>query len=131
MKKITKKADYHSKPDLRRAILRILRNHRGYEKRVMRAELRGILNRKMDIHVSDRLMRRAIEDLRSEDPRGAWICSDTRPGAGYFMATSLDELNTYLTSDENRLRTIYHRIRLQRQRAGLSEQSGQPALFTI
>lgn len=131
MKKTTKKADFHSKPDLRRAILRILRYHRGYDKRLLRSELRGILNRKMDIHVSDRLMRRAIEDLRSEDPRGAWICSATKPSGGYFMASTLAELDEYLASDENRLRTIYHRIRLQRQRAGLSEQSGQPALFTI
>lgn len=107
------------------AILSILSVHRGHEQRISREQLLRCLAEWFRIELRDRHMRSHIEDLRRNSQAGAWICSSL--DGGYFMATSLDELQTYLDSEESRLAHIARKIRRQRSVAGLPL-SGQMAL---
>lgn len=102
-------------------ILEILTDHRGPEDRIKRLTLRLELSTRLGARISDRTMRKALEDLRTGDRRGAWICSDTEAGGGYFLARSLPELEAFLDADEARLATLARRIRAQRKQAGLAE----------
>jgi hypothetical protein len=113
---------------IERTLLNILADHCGSENRVKRAALRAECMRRTGIPISDRLMRKTLEDLRSRHPRGALICSDTEGGGGYFLAHDLRELETYLDADEARIVHLAQRVRAQRRAAGLAE-SGQLRLL--
>lgn len=113
---------------IRTALLTILSSHRGHENRISRKDLRLTLSLAVKVSIADRHMRRVIEELRTEDQRGAYIVADTEEG-GYFMARDLVELDQFLSSDESRIRKLATRIHRQRQRAGLSTQAGQIPLL--
>jgi hypothetical protein len=111
-----------------RTLLTILAEHQGPQKRIKRTTLRQECGRRMGLAISDRVMRRSLEELRSGHPRGAWICSDTEDGGGYFEARDLRELESYLDADEARIVHLAQRIRAQRKAAGLAE-GGQLRLW--
>ena len=96
---------------LKSQILLILSAHRGPERRISRANLKGELNERL-ASVTDREMRAAIEDLRREHAQGAWICADMR--GGYFMARNAQEIEGNLASDERRAQRLMERVTLQR-----------------
>lgn len=77
--------------------------------------------RRLELDLSDREMRTAIEGLRRDHPHGAWICADLR--GGYFIAGDEEELDRYLRTDERRALHLLQQVRNQRQQAGL--QSGE------
>ena len=110
-----------SKPDERieAAVLDVLKKHRGKRRRLSRGNLRGLVVGRVHQRVSDRAMRNAIEQLRTNHRTGALICSTTQGGGGYWLAENLGELDRYLRQDESRLREIAKRLRAQRKAAGL------------
>jgi hypothetical protein len=101
--------------DLESSILSILANHRGVENRIKRADMLRVVNMALKRRVTDRKMRAAIEQLRSDHLEGAFICSTT--DGGYYRARNTEELNAYLKQDEKRAKMILSRISRQRQRA--------------
>lgn len=86
---------------------------RGYTNRISRPAL---LSKLPDI--SDRVMRAEIEELRRNDPDGAWICSST--DGGYWLAESLSELDSFLNQDAHRGHVILERVNAQRIHARYS-----------
>ncbi len=105
-------------------LLNILQDHRGTENRVTRSALRAEAIRRLHIPLSDRAMRKALEELRTSTPQGAYICSDTEFGGGYFLARDRRELRAFLDADISRIRNLAQRVRAQERAAGLQE-SGQ------
>ena len=104
--------------DLKRSVLHIIGRHVGYANRIQRKNLLNILRNSSGLDVSDRLMRKAIEDLRDTDPEGAKICSSL--DGGYYMAANVNELERYLNTDLSRAVKILKRVNRQRRVAGLS-----------
>lgn len=98
------------------AVLQVLNDHRGFENRVSRTRLQALVSVVVNQMVRDREMREAIERLRATKPEGAYICSTT--SGGYWMATSIQELENYLAQDERRAKRTLMRISRQRMRAG-------------
>ena len=78
---------------------------KGYEKRVSREYLHGIL------HAPDRVIRRMIETAAE---RGVLIVS---AGGGYFRPTKKDEVyvGQYFGQEDKRFRSISHKRKLQRK----------------
>jgi len=109
-------------------IVAILQNHIGINNRISSKDLLTKLN--MVATATNRKMRQAIESLRQQE-QGSLICSTTKNGGGYFLATTKAELENYLRQDEHRCLEMWQRIRKQRQAAGLSlsEELRQPVLF--
>jgi len=104
--------------NLKTCVLKIIGSHVGCINRVERKKLLKILARDYGIVVSDRIMRRAIEELRDTDPDGAKICSSL--DGGYYMAANVTELERYLNTDLSRAVKILKRVNRQRRVAGLS-----------
>ena len=100
---------------LKQKILDLMRYYKGYETRVKRADMLRSVNVAMRHGVTDRTMRRAIEELRYNNSEGAYICSST--DGGYYRARNATELNAYLDQDEKRAKMILARTSRQRQRA--------------
>lgn len=50
--------------------------------------------------LDDRSLRQIIEDERK---KGALICSKTGTGGGYFLASSVVDIKTYIKEQENRI----------------------------
>jgi hypothetical protein len=109
-----------------RVILAILGEHQGLDNRISRADLLREVNEAIDEPIHDRRMRGHIEELRRHSEEGAWICSSL--DGGYFLAGTLQELQTYLDSEESRLAHLAKKIARQRKVAGLPL-SGQIALM--
>ena len=109
-------------------IIAILQNHISINNRISSKDLLMKLN--VVISTTNRKMRQAIESLRQQE-QGSLICSTTKSGGGYFLATTKAELENYLRQDEHRCLEMWKRIRKQRQVAGLSlnEELQQPVLF--
>ena len=109
-------------------IVTILQNHISINNRISSKDLLMKLN--VVIRTTNRNMRQAIENLRQQE-QGALICSTTKNGGGYFLATTKAELENYLRQDEHRCLEMWQRIRKQRQAAGLnlSDEFQQPVLF--
>lgn len=110
---------------VQRHILNILRSRQGKSAKISRRQLREEVSSWSGRNVSDREMRQAIEELRTDNSDGAMICASL--SGGYYTARDLVELDEALRSDESRIRKIAQRIRKQRQRAGL--RAGQLELW--
>jgi len=67
------------------------------------------------IHPYDRMIRKAIEELRRSDERGALICSSSN-GLGYFLAADAQELEASLAEDHHRALSLLERISAQKER---------------
>mgnify|MGYP005815536541 FL=1 len=106
-------------PRLTMAVVSVLLEHRGIERRIRRDSLREELGWRYRLRVSDREMRAAIEAARAT-PKGALVCSTTTGGGGYYMARSTAELDEYLRQDESRCREMWQRCRKQRAAAGIA-----------
>ena len=106
-------------PRLTMAVIAILEEHRGIERRIPRDSLREELGWRHRLRVSDREMRAAIEVARGT-PTGSLICSTTTGGGGYYMARSTAELDEYLRQDESRCREMWQRCSKQRAAAGIA-----------
>ncbi len=118
----------------REEILTILNKHTGHNVRVSRVELLQRINFRLSIvmpadrnYVSDRLMRNLIEELRTKTTAGSMICSSL--DGGYFMAADLEELETYLATEEGRAKSLLKRTRNQRKHAIESKIGEQESLF--
>ena len=110
-------------------ILAILKKHEGIEQRISSEDLLYRLN--ILEKTSNRAMRMAIEELRRL-PEGSRICSTTKKGGGYFIATTKKELEDYLRQDENRCKEMWRRIHKQRKAAGLQlNKTEQSSLFDM
>jgi len=101
------------------AVIAVLEEHRGIDRRIRRDSLRAELSWRHRLRVSDREMRAAIEVARAT-PKGALVCSTTAGGGGYYMARSTAELDEYLRQDESRCREMWQRCRKQRAAAGIA-----------
>ncbi len=113
--------------DLKQAIMFVLNQEPGYQNKVSRGSLRLRVSQIVRHRVNDRMLREAIAELRETDPRGAYLCSTTKHGGGYFMAASLDELREHLTTEQHRSMSILSCIHQQAKRAGI-KLSGQMEL---
>ena len=102
-------------------ILEILEKHRGHQCRISRVELLFRINHNFvgpdAVYISDRAMRNLIEELRTTTTKGAWICSSQKQPGGYYLATSLQELEDYLAVEDRRGVTILTWTKSQRQHA--------------
>ena len=97
----------------KQAILEVLSAHRGEENRISRSLLRILI----PDFLSDRSLRKYIEELRTTDKQGAWICASLK--GGYFLARNLKELEKFTGSDHRRAINTLIRVRKQRKAAGL------------
>jgi len=66
-------------------------------------------------HPYDRVIRKAIEELRRSDDTGALICSSSS-GLGYFLAADAQELEASLNEDHHRALSLLQRISAQKDR---------------
>jgi chromatin segregation and condensation protein Rec8/ScpA/Scc1 (kleisin family) len=118
--------------DIQVTVLSILEQHVGAENRIPRADLRAQLCARADRYITDREMRRAIESLRQLPGRGSRICSTCGgveqgqkkkakrgQAGGYFIATSVRELEQFLREDEDRAVHTLRRTGQQRKAAGM------------
>lgn len=110
----------------KQAILGILEKHVGEDARIGRDRLRIEVSLRLgggsfliSDQISDRKMRSLIEDLRFDDPQGAWICSSLK--GGYFTARDFEELDRFTSADIHRAKKLFTRVRKQRETAGLTE----------
>lgn len=76
---------------LDRSTLRVLSFHVGRERAIGRADLVEAL-RDVGFDVQERLVRRAIHDLRRA---GHLVCSAPGESGGYYMAANLDEFREF------------------------------------
>lgn len=114
---------------LKEYIIAILNKREGIEQRISSKDLLYRLN--VLEKTSNRAMRMAIEELRGL-PEGSRICSTTKNGGGYFIATTKKELEDYLRQDENRCKEMWQRIHKQRKAAGLQlNKTEQASLFDM
>lgn len=116
--------------DLQRALLRVLRAHRGADNPVTSTQLLLLVQRRIaNRSVDNRTMRSAIQELRlSGDIEGARICSTTKKGGGYYLATDDKELEQYLDQIHGRALVQLKMESTQRKCAGL-EPRKQEMLF--
>ena len=77
-----------------------------------RDELRLRVGYWVDREVSDRELRGAIEWLRANDPRGAWIISDSA-WQGYWFGESIEEVKEHCRVTRNTAATLFQRARKQ------------------
>ena len=77
-----------------------------------RDELRLRVGYWIDREVSDRELRGAIEWLRGNDPKGAWICSDAG-WQGYYFGESIEEVKEHCRVTRNTAYTLFQRARKQ------------------
>ena len=110
------------------AVLEAFADHRGYENRISRTDLRELVAEKTNAPVNDRGLREAIEHLRRWHPQGGYICSTT--SGGYWMAKSDRELEAFLNQERDRALKIWKRVRQQAKSAGL-ELSGNVRLVEV
>ncbi len=107
--------------EFKQTILKVLRNHRGEENRISRKDLlRYVGNQyhyQIMIRLTDRSLRKNIEELRTTDKQGAWICASLK--GGYFIARDIKELEKFTGSDHRRAINTLIRVRKQRKAAGL------------
>ncbi|MBW8034858.1 MAG: hypothetical protein FVQ79_04230 [Planctomycetes bacterium] len=102
-------------------IIFVLSKHSGEENRISRSELlskvRRLIYSKKHGSLSDRKLRMFIEELRTTDTDGAWICASLK--GGYFLARDLKELEWFTDSDFRRALNTLTRVRKQRAAASL------------
>ena len=110
--------------DLKTCILESI--PKGEANRITRGQLLWRVNQR-GFSISDRTMRLTIADLRTNDPDGAWIVSDT--DGGYWIAESLCELDDCLRQDAHRAHEILGRIKAQQEHARYSRVYNQTGLF--
>ena len=84
-----------------------------------RDELRLRVGYWVDREVSDRELRGAIEWLRANDPRGAWIISDSA-WQGYWFGESIEEVKEHCRVTRNTAYTLFRRARQQVKLAELA-----------
>lgn len=130
-----KKSEYRPAEWIQIAILKALENYLGAGNRISKKNLIIAVNlllftlvpmHERPYKVSDRSLRLAIEWLRRYHPEGAKICSSL--AGGYFIARSANELEEYLTPDNNRALNILARNSAQKKMAHFIE-GGQQKLF--
>lgn len=68
-----------------------------------------------EIHPCDRIVRKAIEELRRNHEIGSLICSSSG-GLGYYLAADAQELEASLEEDHHRALSLLDRISAQKQR---------------
>ena len=68
-----------------------------------------------EIHPYDRIVRKAIEELRRSHEIGSLICSSSG-GLGYYLAADAQELEASLEEDHHRALSLLDRISAQKQR---------------
>lgn len=82
-------------PGLDRAVLRVLSQRRGREMAISRDDLLAAL-RSLGFKVHERQARATINELRKS---GQMICSTGGEGGGYWLASSWEELEEYLSRE--------------------------------
>lgn len=85
----------HMPPGLDRALLRVLSQRRGRDLAISREDLLAAL-RSLGFKVHERQARAAINELRKT---GQMICSTGGEGGGYWLASSWEELEEYLSHE--------------------------------
>jgi len=115
---------------IQKHIIDILEEHKGHSSRIRRGDLLRQVNFKLSVYfqtdlfaLSDRKMRNFIEALRTETSAGAWICSSH--DGGYYLASSLSELDDYLSIERGRANTLVNRISNQSKHARESKKGRQ------
>lgn len=98
---------------LERHALRIIRKH-THDRPISRKALVGALQavgelRGLSPDYADRKARQVIQDLRTNHPVGARIVSTSR-GAGYFFATSAEEIEECMAEEESRIASLSQKL---------------------
>lgn len=112
---------------LEEVILSILESRTGKANRISRANLRQFVSYRMFENISDREVRKTIEELRRSNGRGALICSSSG-SAGYWFAESYAELLENYREERRRALSLMYTMR-QRLRAGRHHFTGQMRLI--
>ena len=110
--------------DLEKTILTLMDRHKGRDNRISRPEMVSALSAALNRAITDRNMRKVIETLRYDHPRGAYICSSIE--GGYYKARTDAELSRYLEQEEKRAKIILARISRQRLRASNAKNTSLP-----
>jgi hypothetical protein len=115
---------------VKRIILNRLKYSNGEDRRISREDLLDAINAERYKHlpldlITDRFMRKMIEELRKEK-RGCMIVASQE--GGYFWAADIKELDKHTQHDINRAVTLLDKINTQRKNAGLAE-SKQTRMF--
>lgn len=105
--------------EITQAIFKVMNYHRGAANSIERRELLNRIHYWTGSQLSDRAMREAIEDLRTNTKEGAYICHSP-DGHGYFLATTPQELRDYLLTERKRGISILKRVSQQAKRAGVA-----------
>ena len=96
--------------DIHQAVLRQMGvGRRQYQSRDM---LREQVGYRLDRDVPDRELRKAIEWLRQNDAKGAWIVSDSGY-EGYWFGESIEEVKEHCRVTRNTAYTLFKRARNQ------------------
>lgn len=116
--------------NFRTALLRTIQEHVGEENAISQEELLKEMRGHFE-HVSNRDMRDQIMYLRFNVFAGAWICSKTSTGGGYYIAADDAELKKYYDSEKKRALMIISKIEKQIRRASpvLAGQLGMKVSF--
>ena len=72
------------------------------------------------VDVSDRQVRKAIEDLRANHPEGPWICSSSEE-PGYFWATKEADIEAAQAEDLSRIQATGAKVENRRRLLHLLE----------
>jgi len=115
--------------DTRDMVRRVLLYHVGQANAISREDLAHEVASRLNLNGSepeyfDRTVRQAIADLRDDDRMGCLICSSSG-ASGYWIAADDEELETSLSEDERRGRTILARSS-HRRKTGLEQLRALP-----
>lgn len=83
-----------------------------------RRELIDYLKKYNNFIINDRQLRRYIQWLRENDEQGALMVS--APSGGYFLASSPEEFEQYISRELNRITSLGKRIRRQTKLAKMT-----------
>lgn len=89
-------------PELKQALLDVLRRHLGRANRIPRRQLLAEVKARVDGHVSDRGMRAAIEELRERHG----ICSSSSFG-GYWLPGGVEEIDRTIAEFKARMASFH------------------------
>jgi hypothetical protein len=110
-------------------VKRVLWGHVGKDSRISREDLAFEVGGRLGVELDDRVIRKAIEELRQADPEGALIMSSSRLD-GYWISNDSAELEAANAEDLSRIDAARQKIE-NRRKAITRHFSPQPTLLDV